>query len=83
MQLITDILLFMAALFITTIGAGVAFLVLVYLRDRLQSRNAIHRNYPVLGHMRYILKELGVFLRSYFLPPIAKNCRLTAFNAIM
>ena len=66
MQWITDILLFMAALFITTIGAGAAFLVLVYLRDRLQNRNAIHRNYPVLGHMRYILKELGVFLRSYF-----------------
>ncbi len=66
MQLITDILLFMAALFITTIGAGAAFLVLVYLRDRLQSNNAIHRNYPVLGHMRYILKELGIFLRSYF-----------------
>lgn len=66
MQWITDIVLFMAALFITTIGAGAAFLVLVYLRDRLQNRNAIHRNYPVLGHMRYILKELGVFLRSYF-----------------
>ncbi len=66
MQLISDILLFMAALFITTIGAAMAFLILVYLRDRLQSRNAIHRNYPVLGHMRYILKELGVFLRAYF-----------------
>ena len=66
MQWITDILLLMAALFITTIGAVAALLVLVYLRDRFQSRNAIHRNYPVLGHMRYILKELGVFLRSYF-----------------
>lgn len=66
MQLTADILLFMAALFITTIGVVAAFLVLVYVRDRLQSRNAIHRNYPVLGHMRYILKELGVFLRSYF-----------------
>ncbi len=66
MDVLINILLVMAALFITVIGTGVALLVLVYIRDRLQTRNAIHRNYPVLGHMRYILKEMGVFFRSYF-----------------
>ena len=66
MQLIVDILLFTAALFIFMVGVGFLFLVLVYVRDRLQTRNSIQRNYPVLGHMRYILKEIGVFLRSYF-----------------
>ena len=66
MQWIIDILLILAASFITVIGVGVAFLILLYLRDRLQTKNAIHRNYPVLGHVRYVLKELGVFLRSYF-----------------
>ena len=66
MDLIVDILLFAAALFIFAVGSGVLFLALVYLRDRFQTTNSIHRNYPVLGHMRYILKEIGVFLRSYF-----------------
>ena len=66
MEFVINTLLLMAALFITVIATGVAFLVLVYLRDRLQTKNAIHRNYPVLGHMRYILKEMGVFFRSYF-----------------
>jgi glutamate synthase domain-containing protein 2 len=66
MEFVINTLLLMAALFITVIGTGVAFLVLVFLGDRLQTKNAIHRNYPVLGHMRYILKEMGVFFRSYF-----------------
>ena len=66
MGLIVDVLLFAASLFIFAIGCGALFLVLVYLRDRFQTTNSIHRNYPVLGHLRYILRELGVFLRSYF-----------------
>ena len=65
MDIITDILLFAAALFIFVIGAGFALVPVIYIKDKLSS-NSIHRNYPVLGHMRYILKELGVFLRSYF-----------------
>ena len=65
MELITDILLLAAALFIVVIGVVVAAIPVVYVKDKLSS-NSIHRNYPVLGHARYILKELGVFLRSYF-----------------
>ena len=64
-MIITDILLFLAALFIFVVGAGFALVPIIYVKDKL-SNNSVHRNYPVLGHMRYILKELGVFLRSYF-----------------
>ena len=66
MSLLIDILLFMAALFVLAIGSGVAAMVMLYFYDRLQTRNAIVRNFPVIGHMRYILQELGVFFRSYF-----------------
>lgn len=66
MGTVNDILSFMATLFVTVIGVAMAFLVVVYIRDRLQSRNAIQRNFPVLGHLRYILQELGVFFRAYF-----------------
>ena len=65
MDIILNIMLLMAALFIFMIGCVVAMIPIVYIKDKLSS-NSIHRNYPVLGHMRYILKELGVFLRSYF-----------------
>ncbi len=67
MSFVIDILLLMAVLFITVVGTVVLFLIILYVRDRMQTRNAIHRNYPVLGHMRYILKDMGVFFRSYFL----------------
>lgn len=66
MALIAETLTYLAALFIFVIGLFMAFLLLVYIRDRLQSKNAIHRNFPVLGHMRYILQEMGVFFRTYF-----------------
>ena len=65
MDLIINTLLLMAALFIFVIGAFAALIPLIYIKDKL-SNNSVHRNYPVLGHMRYILKEVGVFLRSYF-----------------
>lgn len=60
---IADIL---TALLLSLFGLALVFLLLVYWRDRHQSRNAIYRNYPLIGHMRYLLQELGVFLRTYF-----------------
>lgn len=66
MEVIGEMLVFMSALFITAIGSFLIFLFLLYWRDRLQSRNAIFRNYPIIGHLRYIFQELGVFFRTYF-----------------
>lgn len=40
-------------------------LLLLGLRDRYQSEHAILRNYPVLGHLRYALEDLGPELRQY------------------
>lgn len=65
METLTVILFDFAILFIFVIGIGAFFLVIVFFRDIMQTSNAITRNYPVLGHMRYILKEVGVFFRSY------------------
>jgi hypothetical protein len=38
----------------------------VFLLDRMQSRDAILRNYPLIGHMRYVFSALGEFFRQYF-----------------
>ncbi len=56
----------LSTLFVFAMGCGVLFLMAVFVSDRLQSRDAILRNYPVIGHARYILSNLGEFFRQYF-----------------
>ncbi len=43
------------------------FLVVVGTRDLLQSKHAILRNYPVIGHMRFLLEFIRPEMRQYFL----------------
>jgi glutamate synthase domain-containing protein 2 len=45
--------------------AAFGALVLLGLRDVLQRRHSILRNYPVLGHLRFFLEGLGPELRQY------------------
>jgi len=40
-------------------------IIIIYIYDRLQSRHSVLRNYPVIGHFRYIFEFLGHFLRQY------------------
>ena len=49
----------MSALFIFVIGLGVAWLVVIYIMDVSQTKHAIRRNYPVVGHFRYFFEHLG------------------------
>ncbi len=57
---------FLSIVFIFGVGSLLALLAIVFVLDRRQSRDAILRNYPVIGHMRHILSKLGEFLRQYF-----------------
>ena len=42
-------------------------LVLVALRDIfLQRRHTISHNFPVIGHLRYLLESIGTEMRQYF-----------------
>ena len=43
----------------------VAFLALVVIYDLTQKKHAILRNFPILGHFRYILEAVGPELRQY------------------
>lgn len=43
-----------------------AFLVILYIYDKRQTNHAVLRNYPVIGHLRYIAEDLGVYLRQYW-----------------
>ena len=46
------------------IGLG-AFVLIVAIYDLLQKKRAILRNFPVIGHFRYILETIGPELRQY------------------
>lgn len=57
---------FMATLFV--VAAGFIFLAIVtfYIIDKVQTKQAIRRNYPLIGRFRYFFEHLGIFFRQYF-----------------
>ncbi len=56
----------MAVLLVFSIGIGVAAVIVMYVIDRTQKRQAIRRNFPVIGRFRYLFEHLGEFFRQYF-----------------
>lgn len=52
--------------FLLVIGLIFLGIVVVFIRDITQTKDAVLRNYPVIGHFRYILSTLGEFFRQYF-----------------
>ena len=40
--------------------------VVLYVIDVTQNSQAIRKNYPVIGRLRYMFEHLGVFFRQYF-----------------
>jgi len=56
----------LSTIFVFAIGLAFLLVVLVFIADITQTRNAIRRNYPVIGHFRSIFSKLGEFFRQYF-----------------
>ena len=56
----------MAASFIFVIGMIALWAVFAFIVDVLQTKQAIRRNYPVIGRFRYLFEKLGEFFRQYF-----------------
>jgi hypothetical protein len=46
-------------------AAGLSALAAVAARDLLQRQHTLLRNFPVLGHARYLLESIGPELRQY------------------
>ncbi len=57
---------FAATLFVFVLGLILLALVVVFIIDVTQNRNAIQRNFPVIGRLRPFFEHLGVFFRQYF-----------------
>ena len=49
----------LALMFMFLVGTGV--------RDKLQTRHSVLRNYPVLGHVRFLLEFIRPEMRQYFI----------------
>ena len=56
----------LALLFVIAIGVLFALAVVMFVIDRLQTGDAIRRNYPVIGRFRHLFSTLGEFFRQYF-----------------
>ena len=47
-------------------GIFVIAILWLYTFDKLQTKQAIRHNFPVIGRLRYIFEHWGVFFRQYF-----------------
>src|SRR6056297_1772207 len=56
----------MAFAFVFVLGLALALIVGFFAVDILQTKDAIRRNYPVIGRFRGLFTGLGEFFRQYF-----------------
>ena len=57
---------FLAELLVFFFGIGLLAVIVVFVMDKMQTEQAIRRNFPVIGHFRYLFEHLGEFFRQYF-----------------
>lgn len=56
----------MAFIFVVIVGLVILSVLVIFVIDRVQTGDAIRRNYPVIGRFRHLFSELGEFFRQYF-----------------
>lgn len=56
----------LALLFVFAVGMALLVALVLFVVDRMQTEDAIRRNYPVIGRFRHLFTELGEFFRQYF-----------------
>ncbi|UYV37673.1 FMN-binding glutamate synthase family protein [Rhodobacteraceae bacterium D3-12] len=56
----------LVTLFVLVLGVAVLVVLALFLIDRAQRKDAIRRNYPVIGRFRHLFSSLGEFFRQYF-----------------
>lgn len=54
-------------------------LILIAIRDVIQPYHTISHNFPIIGHLRYMLEKIGPEMRQYF---VANNREELPFNRI-
>jgi glutamate synthase domain-containing protein 2 len=57
---------FLATLFITCVGLAALAIAILFIIDITQTKDAVRKNYPVIGRFRTLFIALGEFFRQYF-----------------
>ncbi|MGB7204386.1 MAG: FMN-binding glutamate synthase family protein, partial [Anderseniella sp.] len=66
MGFVADGLSLLATLFVFGFGLAVLAILVMFVIDVSQRKDAIRRNYPVIGRFRHLFSTLGEFFRQYF-----------------
>ena len=56
----------LALILVIAAGVGLAVVAVFFVIDRVQTADAVRRNYPVIGRFRKLFTTLGEFFRQYF-----------------
>ncbi len=56
----------LGSLFIFVIGMVLLLIIIFFIIDITQTKDAVRRNYPVIGRFRHLFTTLGEFFRQYF-----------------
>ncbi len=56
----------LSSLLVIALVLGIVGLAVLFVIDRMQTHDAVRRNYPVIGRLRYVFSKLGEFFRQYF-----------------
>lgn len=63
---IANVLSFFTTAFVFAIGIAALLAVIFFFIDLLQTKDAVRRNYPLVGRFRHLFSSLGEFFRQYF-----------------
>lgn len=63
---VTKSLTFLSASFILVLSLIVLAIIIVFFLDITQTKDAVRKNYPVIGRFRDVFSTLGEFFRQYF-----------------
>ncbi|MFK5985328.1 MAG: FMN-binding glutamate synthase family protein [Pseudomonadota bacterium] len=66
LDLVHSIINITASIFGFLVSIFIVIIIITYILDVTQSKQALRRNYPVVSHFRYFFEALGGFFRQYF-----------------
>jgi glutamate synthase domain-containing protein 2 len=62
----SGVMQFISFIFVVFLFVALILVVYFYIADVTQTKQAIRRNYPVIGRFRYFFEHIGEFFRQYF-----------------
>ncbi len=65
-SIVMEALSTLSTLFVASVGLVILAIIVMFAVDVTQTKDAIRRNYPVIGRFRSLFSQLGEFFRQYF-----------------